>query len=312
MFRKYILALTVGLLMLSCNKLEDVDAPMDFSVTTQRDTYAVGELVKFNMTGSPDVISFYTGELGHNYDFIGGRIANCKFFIDFESQRLDGTQKDQIRILVSNNFDGTKTLEGVNAPDVTWKDYSDQFAFPEDGDRSPNFPSTSVDITEMIIKDTTEIYVAVKHVVKDQTVYGTGNLNRIKNFTITSKYETISNKIFTYQASDWTLFSTPNKEVDRAEVQPAQIQLRNNYRTTESRQAYTEDWVVAGPIQIIKVMDFGPDRAIGIKGVTDIFQNTYNHTFEYPGAYKVVFRAQNVNIDKQQEKFVTLDINVIK
>ena len=80
----------LALALASCEKIEKVEAPV-FSVTTEKDTYAAGESVKFFFHGNPDIISCYTGELGNNYDYTDGRIAEPDFLITFDQQHSNST-----------------------------------------------------------------------------------------------------------------------------------------------------------------------------------------------------------------------------
>ena len=111
----------LALALASCEKIEKVEAPV-FSVTTEKDTYAAGESVKFFFHGNPDIISCYTGELGNNYDYTDGRIAEPDFLITFDQQHIDGQQLDQFHVLVSKNFDEDYSYEGITASDVEWID----------------------------------------------------------------------------------------------------------------------------------------------------------------------------------------------
>ena len=58
--------LLVVILSVSCKK--EVANEVDFDVTTASKTYKLPDSIVFNITGNPDVISFYSGEAGHSYD----------------------------------------------------------------------------------------------------------------------------------------------------------------------------------------------------------------------------------------------------
>ena len=71
-FRCYII-LSALFVMASCSKELDVKEAPDFAVTAEADTYKAGDPVKFQIQGSADVISFYSGEMLHDYAFKDGR-----------------------------------------------------------------------------------------------------------------------------------------------------------------------------------------------------------------------------------------------
>ncbi len=51
----------------SCKKEKKIEK-LNFDVTTEKDTYTVGENITFFFSGSPDIISMYSGEAGKNFD----------------------------------------------------------------------------------------------------------------------------------------------------------------------------------------------------------------------------------------------------
>ena len=160
----------LALALASCEKIEKVEAPV-FSVTTEKDTYAAGESVKFFFHGNPDIISCYTGELGNNYDYTDGRIAEPDFLITFDQQHIDGQQLDQFHVLVSKNFDEDYSYEGITASDVEWIDISDRFNLLgpyKDADKQVIGTNAytnvgTANITDLLDGDRTKLYFAVRY-----------------------------------------------------------------------------------------------------------------------------------------------------
>src|SRR5882757_634196 len=108
-FRLYNLSLAVFILA-SCKK--DVtlalneDAP-SFNVTPAATTYKIGQDVVFNFTGKADVLSFFSGELYHDYAFKGGRTLDMTNpTIAFTSAVTGGAQTNQLTVLASTDFNG--------------------------------------------------------------------------------------------------------------------------------------------------------------------------------------------------------------
>ncbi len=295
----------------SCKKLEEIKIP-DFDIEVSKQIYRVGDSVVFNFRGGADVISVYTGEIRYDYDSINGRIMPSEFKIGFESQIQLSTQtqsdyqRNQLYILVSKNFNENYTLEGVSQAD--WTDVTERFTFPET--RSSTFVHSGWgDITDQTgDDDSTKIYVAVKHVVRDQSMYGDGSLNRIRNLKLQAVNELGATDIFTHSPSNWTLFSTPNKESDRQTIEDTQMTLRNNWRTPN---VYTEDWVVSKPIMLHHFTDMGPDHAIGIKSLADSMPKTYTKIYSQAGEYRVVFKAINQSAAGRKEVLKEVNITVL-
>lgn len=301
-----ILLMLIVFTCFSCKKLEDIKTP-DFNVNADKEIYHVGDSVIFNFSGEADVISVYTGELGSDYDYREGRVMESEFKMSFETQVQNGTQQNQLYILLSKDFTEDYSLAGV--AQANWTDLTNRFTFPANPS-SVFLHSGLGDISDLFEgeTDSVKIYLAVKHVVRDQSIYGTGNLNRIRNLKLQAVNGLGSKDLFTHSLAGWTLFSTPNKESDRQALEATQMMLRNNWR---SPNVYTEDWVVSVPITLHPNTDMGPDYPKGIKSLADKMPPYYLKFYETPGNYKVVFKAVNQSAAGRQEVLKEVNITVL-
>lgn len=312
---KYLYIICIGIMMTiisSCDRIEDVDSPV-FDVKANKEIYQVGDSVRFTFSGNPDIISFYSGELGNDYSHVDGRVAAPDYFIKFETQSQNGAQTDQMRILISKNFDGDYTIDGVHA--ASWEDITDRFRMAPASNGTAYIGSGLGSFKDLLEADadTTKLYFAVKQNVFNQNTHGIGNLNRLRYFTISSVYETLNSTLYEHAGFGWKLFSTPNKQPDRASLENSYtIMMRNSWWTSpeDYYSRDTEDWAVSSQIPIPRVLDMGPDRAIAIKGVNDISIDGYTYLFRSPGVYKVVFRATNANVNGRKDVIRELTITV--
>lgn len=64
----FITILAVSAMLASCEKDLKLDPP-SFDVTTISNTYHVGDTINFIFSGKADIISFYSGKPGNNYEF---------------------------------------------------------------------------------------------------------------------------------------------------------------------------------------------------------------------------------------------------
>jgi len=196
-FKYYILFIGV-LLMASCNKIIEVDAPT-FDVTTEATTFKVGEAIKFSFTGgNSHIISFYSGETRKEYDFREGRVIDVKdagATMAFRSSVQVGTQTNQLTFLASTDFNGDySSLAKVKA--ATWTDITSQFTWGIDG----NFvASGSVDISGMMVSGK-PIYFAFKYITKPQATNGLARNWFIESFSILSN-SVLDNTISLYLAN---------------------------------------------------------------------------------------------------------------
>lgn len=186
-FRYYII-LCALLAMVSCEKkLVVKDAP-DFTVTTKATTYKAGEPVEFDIQGSADIISFYSGEISHDYMFRDGRdvdVAGKGFALSFKSGvapgNPPGTQTNQFSILVSTDFNGDYTdLASVKA--ATWTDITDSFTL---GTTVTLVTSDTVNLSKFVVSGK-PIYFALRYINRPQVANGFACQWLIENFTLNS------------------------------------------------------------------------------------------------------------------------------
>jgi hypothetical protein len=192
-FRCYII-LSALLATVSCTKEFDVKDTPDFVVTTETNTYKAGEPIKFQLQGSADIISFYSGEIYHDYAFKDGRQADVTgkgLTLSFKSGVAPGTppgtQADQFSILTSTDFSGNYAdLASVKA--ATWTDITDSFTL---GTTAALVTSDTIDLSNFLV-DGKPIYFALRYVNQPQVDSGFAQQWLIESFTLNSK-DTLSN-----------------------------------------------------------------------------------------------------------------------
>jgi hypothetical protein len=119
-FSNSITSVFILLILAGCVKTT-IETPTDFNVTTSKMVYKVGDTVTFNLTGSPDVIVFYSGETGMKYenaDRVNGA-GTPKLVFQTSLQRGILINGDSLRLLVSSNLNGYDSLNIVKA---SWVD----------------------------------------------------------------------------------------------------------------------------------------------------------------------------------------------
>lgn len=306
--KKSLFILLLATLNLACKKLEEVTAP-EFEVTTSKTTYNKNEPVKFTFSGETDIISFYSGEIGNDYSHIDGRVMQSKFIANFESQMLDGTQTNQIGVYILKNYTSTNSLDGVYAADTI--NVSSKFRFATHADNRVFVNSGNGDISEYLdLTKPNTINIAIKQTVRNQNLYGTGNLNRVKGFKLVASNEVNEVTLFQHTAvNQWSLFSTPNKMSGRATIEATQHTLRNGFGAAYVTE-HTEDWVVSIPITINPLTDMGPDYGIGVKSVADKMPKVYEKSFAKAGNYLVTFKAINQTVKGRKEIIKQIPITI--
>jgi hypothetical protein len=187
---RYFIILLGLLAMGSCKKdLVVKDAP-DFSVSIidSTTTYKAGKPVNFAIQGGADIISFYSGEVFHDYTSKDGRqvdVAGQGLNLNFNSAVAPGTpagtQKNQFSILASTNFSGNYgDLASVKA--ATWTDITSRFKL---GTGTAFTPSGKVDISDLLVAGK-PIYFALKYINWPQLDSGFAKQWQVESFTLTS------------------------------------------------------------------------------------------------------------------------------
>ena len=176
----YIMLLLCLLAIVSCEL--EIETP-DLQITTDANTYRVGEAIKFKVQGNADMIAFYSGEPSNQYEFKEGRVIDVSgqgALMEFTSGVTGGTQEEQLTILASSDFGGTYDFESVN--NATWVDITNRFSL---GASATFSPSSLQDISDLFLTEE-PIFIAFKYVTKPQAENGLAKNWMIQNFQIKS------------------------------------------------------------------------------------------------------------------------------
>ncbi|WP_316812703.1 DUF5017 domain-containing protein [Pedobacter heparinus] len=318
------------LLMASCEKeLPSVDTP-SFEVSTASTSYKVGSVVKFNITGTAGIVSFYSGEPLKDYAFRAGRIVdagNAGARLSFMSAVNLGTQgtlsatvPPHLKVMASTNFSGNYDMSSIQA--ATWSDITSRFRYAINNTAitsNPTPPGLPVDISDLIVAGK-PIYIAYKYVTLPQGVNGTA-----RTWSITS-FQVISNKDISVAgpAINPTITNYPGAGFRLVDQNPVTAPARSSLTTTTinllgnlydavndaGNDPLSENWAISKPI-FTNTIDLGPDKAVAIKDqakATALIDHTYIYT--QPGTYKATFVALNANLHDSKEivKEITITI----
>ena len=162
----------------------EIETP-DFQVSTESNTYQVGEEIRFIIQGNADMISFYSGEPTNDYAFREGRVVNVAdegISLEFSSAVTGGEQEEQLSLLASADFDGNyEDLEGVKS--ATWVDITDRFEF---GQSAVFISSTDQDISDLLVPGK-PLFFAFKYLTRPQASNGLAKNWMIQSFMVKSK-----------------------------------------------------------------------------------------------------------------------------
>ncbi len=296
---KFIIIGIAGLIFSACTK-DDVVTP-EFDVSIEKETYGVGDTVSFKIRGDADLLTFYSGEEGREYqykdrtEYSGGKLT-----LSMNTQVLYGSQQGNLKLLCSTDFNGIYDAENLKA--ASWTDISSRFTWANAAAGAVGVRTESglVDISD-IIEEGKPLYFAFKY-VGDANTDKSMRTWRIYNFDLTNQVSATSNlSIATRANAGWIAVDFAN---------PANVWTLNNttmiYFTPASSLIYTEDWAVSGALFPNKV---APDIGLPVKSILDEMKD-YQYTFTKAGEYKVTFVAANANQLTMASKIKELNIIV--
>lgn len=311
----YIIAIC-ALALAACNKKQEVPSP-DFNVTGVKEmgSAATGDTVSFQFSGNPNVITFYSGEIGRRYQYVGRTQAAGTAQLQFSSQLNSGAQANSLSLLASTDFKGValKTLAGVlvrdtattnsNIAAATWIDITSRAIIPTVAGAAA-VPSGVIDLSDFA-KQGIPVYIAFKYnavagsIQNKWTISGlavTNTLSDGTNYTIASlnsPAKPITNYGNVTSGPGWATSYDPAKNANGYNwVYTDGTSLVITGAATAAT-APAEAWAITGPVDLSKVT---PDAGVPIKSIIAKL-GTYNYSYSQAGTYNAVFVATNTTAD---------------
>lgn len=282
------------MLLLSCKK-KDVLTP-NFDVTVSKTTYAVGEPITFNFTGTADQIVFYSGIPGQQYKYHDVETADGIPQLTFTSLTQYGPQANTLHLLVSKDFNAVYDV--TNLQSATWTDITAKATLSTGVD---NTPSGAIDLSAFKTAPNVPIYIAFKYTALQTTV--SQPTWTIKNIAINNVLpDGASMSIAAIATLGWGTINV--KGTQTWTTTTAQIQMAGGAINTPDN----EDWLVTQPLYLDRTQrNFG----VSIKSNPTTLQTSYAYAgFTAPGTYIVTFDAANVNEWNQKSTVKQITITV--
>lgn len=277
----------------SCSKKLSTD-PLSFSVTTNSTTYHAGDTVHFTFTGDPNIISFYSGENGHNYAYINRTTIDGTPQLQFTSYAQYGAQLNTLQLMVSNDFTGT--YDSTHIAQATWTDITSRATLSTGAN---NTPSGIVDLSDFLAQEK-PIYIAFKYNGVSGTTQKTWTINNLTLNLLEADSVTML-PITTLATAGWYQVSLKNPAAVWS-ISTTQLHIGGGNATA----ADNDDWVISKLLYLNSVL---PDVAVPIKNITEKV-NSFDYVFSKPGTYKVVFLAANASADEQSSMTKEIDLTI--
>lgn len=303
MLKKYIYGV-IALALYACNNHEVVTPHVD--VTTSKNTYKVNDTIEFKFSGESDIVTFYSGEDGKDYRHKDRtRLENVDIFINHDTQVLYGSQSNNLKLFISQDFTEDYTAEGIDA--ATWVDVSDriQWGLTNGTGAGVRLKSSSVRIQDLVKDETKPIYFAYRYTGFASTSGSAQQRTwRIYEFNVINNFEDKGLLVTNRAGAGW-------KAVNYNASLKGKWELTTNatmiYYNPESNLLPAEQWAISKAIDAYGV---DPDKGVGIKTYADNMLKSYKYAFSKPGKYNVSFVFKNQNFNGLKEEVKSIEIEV--
>jgi hypothetical protein len=311
--KKTFILLVALALFSGCLKLKQEATTPEFDVTTDKQSYNLGDLVTFNISGNPDYLTLYAGEQGSNYDNRNRFTAAGVPKLQFSSARNSGAQANSLHLMVSSDFkgpgaDSTATAANINA--ATWTDITSRATLATS---ATVVPSGAIDLSDFPVDK--PVYIAFKYNAVTGSIQNkwTINLLTVTNTLPDGSVYTIGNltalAVANYGVS--VVFSpgwVPYKYIGPYNwvVTSGSSLVITGATTAVAATSASEAWVFCGPITLNKVAN---DVGVAIKETSSRLSST-TFTYKAAGTYTATFVANNGNVNGRKEAIRQVTVTV--
>lgn len=282
-FHKFSAAIAVAALISSCSKEQDVPTP-DFDVKLAQTTYAVGEPIEFEFTGSADVVTFFSGESGAEYRHKDRTKAEGKPQLQFATYLQAGasTQTNTLSLLISKDFTGTYDID--NLQNATWTDITSRATLSTGAD---NTQSGVIDLTDQMVENT-PVYIAFRYTAQKDDAAAQPKWT-VKNIAIDNVAADGTTIPLAAQANlSWGSLSVANA-ANLWAFNATSLTFTGGGISAEAN----EDWIISQPIQLDRApRDFG--KSIKPSATSRLITYTFPG-YKEAGTYTASFEAMNAN-----------------
>ena len=317
----------------SCSKKDEVKPVSSFTVqaTTRNGapgtSFALGDTTNFAFTGNPDIITFYSGEPGKNYEYRSRVKAAGIPQLKFSSLRAGGSQAGSLSLLVSSDFKGVvlRTAAGVQLRDTSatnaniasaaWSDITSRALLSTGA--AAAVASGTIDLSDFS-KDGKPVYIAFKYSalagsIQNKWTITALSLNNVltdgstyTNASLNGPTKAISNFGNSTYGPGWAVSYDPSKNLNNIGwvYTDGTSLVITGAATAAAATAPAEAWAIMGPIDLSRAT---PDAGLAIKNISATL-SSYQYKYTAAGSYNSVFVASNTTADDSASKETTIQL----
>lgn len=301
----------------SCTKEIRIDEP-SFDVSVASTTANVSDSVIFTFSGDADYITFYSGEIGNDYDYRdkdrilppSGVEVSFQTLVRPQTGGPANCQDNQFHLWTSTNlnFTGTTAADSANAiRNANWQEITSRFTL------CPQLCSNSTALTNSGVVDIIDLFEADKplffafqYVNKpNNATNGAANLWRFTAFQMNAIAQTGSSALINQTTGGWKPIFIGDNTMPSTYAGGASVTFRGN----TANMGDQEIWCVSDAINITEA-NLGHEFGIPLKSVTEARVQSYAHKFTLPGTYTVTFVSANANVYDRKQKIHQVQMTI--
>lgn len=300
-------ALALAVAGSSCDH-DEIYEPLDFAVRlAPTNTYRVGEPVVFNFEGNADYITFWSGDVGHEYRYRDrttmpkSEFETCQ--LTFSLSRRSGSNTGDVQVYASDRFEGLagdnaatdkatiEAIEAGNFADWTRLEVNEESKSGQWGTTTCNLLDVDGNGTALTDNFTLLIRWHPKDVTAQRNYYINTSLEvKFKNRESTSlSYTDLQfvnfNMANEMAGKEYDTYSTGSKIGYLQYGQNAGNIILNAIESGTMCPYLIDTWIFSTPMSLNLT---SPDTGQSIKGVTDDVKS-YSYTYDKPGTYTATF-----------------------
>ncbi len=313
------------LTMAACE--QEVVYPVDYNITLDREnTYRAGEPVKFNFTGDVDNVLFYSGEMGHQFQFKDryevpvedvlqaelsmtalaewGYVDGLKIYVTDRFPGLNGEDAEADAALIKSVFDNIP--EGQDAPDgwerVPYQDEKDS------GKKHDLSASISKYMSNFCIAFHFKPVMDGKSAQRTYYVDGSIDIQLKGAAPASMDFTDMGFKVFNF-----TEGTDPYAERDKTKSEKGLIDLDEGTWDLrfEGQKAEVltqiDAWAISTPKPLNKVSN---DKGTVIKDLQN-YMDSFEYVWEEPGTYEVAFVGINSNFEGASKEIRKFTVTIL-
>jgi len=307
---------TLLLSFASCSNELEKELIFNYEITTS-ETQTIGDTLvikkslplKFNLSGNYDFLSFYSGEIGHEYakhdiksyakDDINTSV------LSFDAKPQYGSIAGTLRVFISESFQGLQfyntKLDSIAIATHNWVEITEQC----------NLPTTSTQVmqTSLSLVDYCDKDISLAFLYKTNQNTASQPTWEIKELKITN---TLKNGTISVVKAVDLGFSALDMFNLNGQTATSGVWILSNFAAMSIKSSpvgavMNEDWLISTPSKINRRL---PDTAVAIGDIATTTE-TFSYKYSSAGIYNVTFVAKKANLENKSDNTKTLIVKVI-